>query len=401
MVRQYLIDWESLIPNASDSCSERIVEQVLRLATIVRRNGCLIKSTYTESSLKRLLSQSNHQLFKQALSEMDKVYQDFGLRVDSIDSPASNSRQTIDKWRLYLRETGVSFGRNDARCVVVGSIERGDFYCGKSLDDVLRDRDEWTRLQHFEGGTYSDFTKYIGAFSATAKDYIRIYDPYLAMAFDCVVQSESKKAWRNSLYYLLGVFLKNRHVKKFDVITSLDLDRLETFHLDEVIEDMIRPLSGSRGDMSADLSFHFIDNQRSFHDRFLVNGRFCFAIGHGCDVCEVDEPYRQTCIRSRRGESVLNREWRNMPRAGEFEFSAFNVFYGCSKTDAPDGVPVFNESRADSHGEAPIFPKGCHARNIADVIDRFIGNNEPTHPVLCVNNRINVFINPLTVDEDF
>ena len=411
MVIQYLIDWENLIPDTSGNCSERLCVQLLRLMAAVRRNGVLVNSNYVEQVISRRYSIDNNRLIDRVLDEVISVYRDFGERVDSIENPANNLNETIELWGLYLTATGVSISSGDVRFVVVGAAGGidGDFYCCNSLEDALEIGDPWTRLLHFPRGRHLNFRKYIEAFFAAAVENVRIYDPYLSSAFKSVERARCVKAWRNSLYYILRVILRNNHIKIIDVITT---DHIETYRVNEIIADIIRPCSASRDEGNiAELAFHFVDSRRSFHDRFLSNGRFCFAIGHGCDVCEVDDAYQEIEERARKGEHIFGMQWRNMPHQGTEVFSDFNVFYGCSRNNVPNGVPVFMERRVDEQGESIIYPSECRARRLEDirtridnngnVVNRFVGIPEnPQNPVFS-NNRVAVSINPLTLVEDF
>lgn len=409
MIIQYLIDWENLIPDEGGNCSERLCEQLLHLMCAVRRNGVLVNSTYVERLILQRKSADNSRLIDRVLDEVIASYRDFGERVDTVDDPAANLNETINRWQEYLMATGVEFGRRDFRCVVVGAAGHLDcgFYCCKSLEEALEIGGHWARLLHFNRGPVLDFRKYIEAFSASAENHVRIYDPYLSSAFKSVERASSVKAWRNSLYFLLGIVLKNNHITMLDIITT---DNISSYFFSEVVEDIITPLSRSRHDQNiADLSFHFVNSERSFHDRFLSNGRFCFAIGHGCDVCEADRDYQNLEKQARAGEQIWIRQWRNMPRLGTEELSGFNVYYGCSKNNVPRGVPVFMERNANEQGESIIYPSGCWARRLEDirtgvgdngeVQNRFLGIPGNQRNPVVANDRIRVFVNPLTCDD--
>ncbi len=381
MVVQYLIDWESLFP-ANTAIDIRLCEQLLRLSAMIRRNGCLIRSRYSSLAIVRL-SLNTNELFCGVLSEFGSLYEDFGIRVDhDVPQCADNLHATQEAWKRYLQSTGLSYERNDSRFVLISREPgRGVFFCQRTLDQVLSDRGGlavlWTRVQHFGSGLYSDFKKYFEAFVAATDKSIRIYDPYGGEIFAPVKNAANIKAWRNSFAYILGVLLHNQNIEKIDIITSMDvkplqdrLKRSQKLLFAEVIQDLIQGYS-TLPNNGVTVSFHFLSGGRSFHDRFIANNRFCFAVGHGCDVCEAGNAYFELIRRQNRGEEILNMQWRSMPPNRAWEFSDFNVFYGCSRFEAPSEICVFENGGVNTNGSSRMYPSGCRARNFGAISDCF------------------------------
>jgi hypothetical protein len=78
------------------------------------------------------------------------------------------------------------------------------------------------------------------------------------------------------------------------------------------------------------INLHFLSrspdaSSHAFHDRFISNCHFCFAIGHGCDICGSDDHYTESLI----------------PPVDRRVLTDFNVFYGCSKRMHPEELSVF------------------------------------------------------------
>ena len=419
MVVQYLIDWDGLFPS-NMPVDSRLCERLIRLSAMIRRNGCLIKSRYSSLVKARLLL-NDSELLSGVLSEFGSLYEDFGIRVDE-GGNADDLSATKEAWERYLRSTGVSPEKNDQRFVLISKESRpGSFFSQKTLDELFSTREslavKWARLQHFRSGRYSEFKRYFEAFSATASECVRIYDPYISLVFDTVERSENRKAWRNSFSYFLDVLLRNRNINKIDVITSVEIKQLKELTsngrlllFDEVVDDLIRRYSSRDGNHVA-VSFHFVSSGRSFHDRFVSNGRFCFAIGHGCDICEVDDSFMQLLRQMRQGVPILRMQWRNMPVDQDRRFSDFNVFYGCSKNDVPreiGEIGVFEKDVVDIRGKAKMYPANCSAKKLSDIADKFrwgrYANGEQVQNPVAVVNDVAVNVNPREIvnktDED-
>lgn len=178
---------------------------------------------------------------------------------------------------------------------------------------------------------------------------------------------------------------------------------------DEVVDDLIKRYS-SRGGSRVTVSFHFVSSECSFHDRFVSNGRFCFAIGRGCDICEADDAFVNLLEMRRHRKQIYRMQWRNMPADTNRKFSDFNVFYGCSKNDAPCEIGVFEEDVVSTNGKSKMYPGDCYARELSDIADKFrwgTDSNEVRvrNPVAVVND-VTVNINPRATpnrnsDDDF
>lgn len=413
MIVQYLIDWDSFLCQSSSSIDDRTCESLIRLTKVIRRNGCLVVSTYSKRMIALHINSTGKALPNSVLCEFESIGKDFGLMVDEGTRPAENLQSTIEAWKQYAFDAGARFKKADPRYVLVtknASGRKGSFYCELCPDAVLASNLalEWSRLQHFNKDNGSGFRDYLESFVATADEYIRVYDPYLSTIFDSVVESGNVKAWRNSFAFLLSVFLRNNHVKCFDFVTRMtkqqrDLMNCRGEHIllfSEVVE-LLKRYVEKRSERT-ELSFHFVDGDRSFHDRFFSNGRFCFAIGHGCDVCEIDNGFIDLVRRKREGEYIHSTQWRSMPRQGEEKFTDFNVFYGCSKKNAPKGHSVFKERKPHCSGEAEIYPAHCRARKFEEILHWFDFSRtaDMKNPIRITPN-VFVSINPLTCDRDF
>jgi hypothetical protein len=195
--------------------------------------------------------------------------------------------------------------------------------------------------------------------------------------FDSVKNSARGKEWRNSFAYIMSVLLRNHNIDKIDIITSLEVQQLRDLVngggrllFAEVVEDCLLRYATMPNNAVA-VSFHFVSGGRSFHDRFIANGRFCFAIGHGLDVCKAGFAYDDLIKRANRGEHIFDLQWRNMQQREGWQFSDFNVFYGCSKVDVPSGICVFEDENVDSKGFSRMYPESSVARRFSEIFDRF------------------------------
>lgn len=401
MVVQFLINWDDILSSIDVSHNTREQGQLLgqfrHLAQLIKQNGCLIDSHYVESSLVRLKSKENMIVdWKMALTDFYRLYKDFGLKVD-VENKAGTFEDTITSWKLYLGTTGITFGAKDGRCVLLAQKGKGEgeFYKVTTLSEYINKECglsvNWSALQHFSATQMLDFTVYLESFSATAKEIIRVYDPYLSDAFLplSVADDDSarRRAWRNSLKLLMSVFLKNDNIHKYDIVTLLTkrvkkyLKASPTVNQLLVTDVVCGFLGGAvaKRKTPAKISFHFLDKDTGcdFHDRFLVNGRFCFAIGHGCDVCceETDT------------------------KTGQPKLTSFNVFYGCSSKMCPCGLPVFSRDNTDCDGRSDMYPSGCYARSFKTIKAFFkMPNNNGTNEfsVPCGQSVLTCRVNPLT-----
>ena len=422
MVVQFLIDWDGILSSIDLSRDSRERVQLFHLAQLIQKNGCLINSQYVESRLTywRFKGETSVE-WTAALSQFDALYKDFGIKVD-VGNKAGRFIDTIAKWKSYLDVTGVNYANcaKDERCILVSKSEpkKRDFFKETNLTDYMQRSSNrcigWAKLQHFSPATLFDFKAYLEAFVAAAKDYIRIYDPYLSLAFlpVCGKEDGRVKAWRNSLQFLMSVFLRNDKIKAYDIVTSYSkfenwFDNRPTakLMLDEVICDILKGFVAQRK-TSPLISFHFLTEgpKSDFHDRFLVNGRFCFAIGHGCDVCRVDDGFENLLKREKDGAHILGNQWRHPPHLDEQNLSSFNVFYGCSSKAVPCELSIFAPENIDSRGESDMYPQGCYARPFPEIKQSFVmsdnnGNNVVSVP--CGQNNITVRVNPLTMQNDF
>lgn len=393
MVVQFLIDWDDIL--SSIDLSKDTLECALfaHLARLIQKNGCLINSHYTESTLVKWLNQKKLSVgWNGVLSSYYDLYHDCGLRVDS-EHIANSILETITQWKTYLDASGIDFSANaeDGRCILLSKAGGGGgvFYANISLHKYIDNEDNlssrWCRLQHFSetGVGVKDFLAYLEAFAATAKEYIRIYDPYLSLAFLPLNGPYAKDAilWRNSFQFLMSLFFKNSHVETFDIVTSVHPEKITKYlhgalpgvnrlRIQEVLSNfLVRNVT--RRSRPANIALHFLEKNSGddFHDRFLVNGRFCFAIGHGCDIC----------CGYKNSKPQLT--------------SSFNVFYGCSSKDVPSGLSVFSH-KPDKY-PLDIYPQGSSARPFGNIKEWFdMGGNNETISVKIGNNASTVLVNP-------
>ena len=393
MIIQYLINWDSLFFSGAVS-PEQMTCQLTQLRVRIQRNGCLIRSGFAEAAWRRN-SNRGQVLVDRAVSQFHSLYLEFGIDVDGCDKYSCNFSETIDNWEAYLKDSGFSLNEDDRRCVIVSKkpVERRDksqikFYKVSTIEDVLNDKDEgfiekWSRLQCFDDSKHPEFLQYLEAFSVAGNGEIRIYDPYLVNVFRT---SSDDSAWRASLEFLMGVFIRNQHVTKVDCITLFPEQgekRGEKWRRDEKmfalleygeIVERLRKWLENRSDR-VDISFHILGdpgdkdygkNRRLFHDRFLVNGRYCFAIGHGFDICD--------------------RKKNN----GDFCLSPFNVFYGGSKNvkEIQEHLQIFGE-----RNPAKMFPKNLYALEFSKIRPWLVSKSNLSSSI-DIGNNSRVTINP-------
>ncbi len=403
MVVQILINWDDILSSIDMSHDTIECGQFTQLAQLIKQNGCLIKSHYTEFSLAKWYTKGklSHR-WKLVLDVfINNLYHDFGLKVDHGQN-ATSFDDTVKWWNCYLQTTGIKFAHGDGRCVILSKTEKEDgvFFKSDTLSRYTNDAEnqswKWSRLQHFSNSNkdVARFKAYMESFTATAKDFIRIYDPYLSSAFMPIrgKHADTIRAWHNSFQFLMSVLLSNNNIQTYDIITSFTRDINDYLHERPtvnklLIQQVVRDYFVTNRKTPAKISFHFLTSPKGseFHDRFLVNGRFCFAIGHGCDVCRGDYDFQ----------------------AEHTRLSSFNVFYGCSSKSYPSGLSVFCQKNDNSEGNPMMFPLGCSARPFNTIMSFFemdaTGNSVTKNEILvpCGQNDLTIRVNPLTVKNVF
>ena len=387
MIIQYYIDWESVRSSTETEEKLSVAQKLLHLASIVRRNGCVIRTPHVLTGLTRWVTTDSRQIGVQLQSVLlvfASLYQ-HALYSRGLEggADATDDLLTLQAWKEDLAQSGFDLGGEKRRCVKI-SGERGtdgDFYCRRTMDELLAEehplRERWLSLQNFNQETRRDFEAYVRAFSATALETIRIYDPYLMEVVrplkttSPLVFHHRVKAWRNSLAYWIDMLVDNNSLKRVEFITCMtdgcsqcrrDGLKLKLF---EVVRDVVK-LPFNRRRRSLELRFHIVETKRtfSFHDRFVSNGRGCFAIGHGMDVCAVDDRFM---VVKRSGVAADEMVLRNNPSPTARRLEEFNVFFGCLKADRP-GFFVFGEDvgpEADRSSRS-MYPQDCFARNYGE-----------------------------------
>ena len=397
MVVQILIDWDGIFKSVDMSPDSRKSGKVIRhlylLALLIQQNGCLINSHYIETVLKNLLDRDNGKWDdrKSIIKIFQDLYRNYSIKVDQGQN-ALTLQDTISWWSFYISTTGVKFSRGDKRCILLSNSEDNDerFFKRVNLSSFVNNDNNvnlcssWSKLQHFSKKDFERFNACLESFAATAKDYIRIYDPYLSEAFLPFRGNRPGKIkdWQNSFKFLMSVLLQNSNVKTIDIVTSSGKansydNKLE---IKEVINHLLPDIVKKRKS-SVNISLHFVESslERDFHDRFLVNGRFCFAIGHGCDVCHGDS---------------------NSPN-GHPQLMHFNVFYGCSSVMAPDELSGFftEFNNNDKPKISRIYPCGYYApsfedKNIRNLFSMGATNTGNEIVIHCGQNDLTVRVNP-------
>ncbi len=396
MVVQILIDWDGIFKSVDMSPDSRKSGKVIRhlylLALLIQQNGCLINSHYIETVLKNLLDRDNGKWDdrKSIINIFRDLYQNYSIKVDQGQN-ALTLQDTISWWSCFISTTGVKFSKGDKRCILLSNFEENDgrFFKKVNLESFINNENDvnlcssWSSLQHFSKNDFESFNGYLESFAATAKDYIRIYDPYFSEAFLPFQGNNPRKIkdWRISFKYLMSVLLKNNNITKIDIVT-FSPEKANIFNKLQIHDvcHLLQKIIGSRK-CSATISLHFLKSSsgRDFHDRFLVNGRFCFAIGHGCDVCFNDGDFQE----------------------GPPQLMPFNVFYGCSSKLAPDELSGFFVEANDDTPISRIYPCGYYAPSFDDENDnlRLFCSMGPTNSrnemlIHCGQNDLMVRVNP-------
>lgn len=387
MVVQYLIDWDGVLSQVDDLNRDRMAERLVRLSTQIRRNGCLIVSDYVTKRLIDFKSKYACSSIGPVLDNFFYLSNDVGINVEGQVGKVANSFEgTVALWREYLRKAGDCFARGDERCLLVGNEDRAD-KCFRSVTVQKAVACEkaycWTHLQRFRKGTTEllRFRQYLESFVATSTGEVRVYDPYLSSIFSPVVNARNVKAWRNSVAYLLDVLARCQIVSRVIFVTTIQNGQLNwirddvgrnRLRLSEVIEDLLRPIMGCR-QTSFEVIFIFANedgNRRSFHDRFMCNGRYCFSVGHGFDVCDEGMEYFELCKRTVCDKDISVLQWRNRPR--EYVGVEFNVFYGrANKTGNRDDIDFFVFRSPAAGSWESIVPDGWHVRSCEEIKDYF------------------------------
>ena len=428
MIIQYYIDWASIDRWAAQLDGSVIGSYLERLAGIVRRNGCLVKTQYVYESLKRMRSQIQNPQLQGVLSDFDNLYSS-GETCHVLDlaaaefSPARDDRSTLRIWKEYLSSAGFNLRIDDPRCIKVcdnSRSARGGFYIQKTLVDLFREKrllhDQWFRVQNFgDGVARSDFLNYVRAFIALAKGFIRIYDPYLLSALLPLEESGRIKSWRNSLAFWYDLVRNNRGVRRIEFITCLTGDCREHLNprdpsvparrlrISELLSDVFLRTFGQRsGDL--EISLHIVSRPRysdnyagSFHDRFLSNGRGCFAIGHGIDVLKPGKvrtswrsgeylgtdfeqnwnSWEDKSETGSRGEA--DEAWRlvrKIPPQEETALSNFNVFFGSMEDKSNFIFRPWSPTCVDN-----MHPPGCEMVSYDEAKIRREFDFSPQEPV--------------------
>ena len=384
MIIQYYIDWDSVRSTTEADERSAIGQELLHLASVIRRNGCVIRTPYVLSGLVRWMTTDTRQigvLLQSVLREFSSLYQNALYSRDlEKGAVAVDDMQTLRVWKEDLALSGFDLDGEKWRCVKISgeSGSDGDFYCRRALGELLAQEhplyERWRSLQSFNHGTRRDFEAYVRAFSATARESIRIYDPYLMdvvrplKTTSPLIFYPRVKAWRNSLAYWIDMLVDNNSLQRIEFITCMtdgcdecrkDGLKLRVF---EVLRDIVKfPFNRRR--RSLELRFHVVERDRvsSFHDRFISNGRGCFAIGHGMDICAVDDSFMQE---KRRGPAADEMVLRNNPSPTSRRLEEFNVFFGCLKADRP-GFFVFGDDAGSGacKSSRSMYPQDSFARN--------------------------------------
>lgn len=384
MIIQYLIDWSSIsIPSESDGDNQSMYywslwRNLMELSRIILQNGILVKTKRTESALSecinRLKKVTNIPVnLSGTLEYYHKLYtvKDNKSAVLYIDD--TSDKTEIDLWEAYLRKFTLNFRRDgngsftnypgghnskNARFLIkLGKDTKKEERClfweyplKEFLKDVAKEDSivlRWLRMQSFSSNpTLTDkFNEYLFSFSVASKGFIRIYDPYLETAFlpfevkDQKIEEKDQKrvaevklrnrnAWRISLKYFCNVFAKNPHINCIELITKWDKAADEQLSIMDCIDTIFEPIMKSRK-KSLTVILHFLEKSDgkiyTFHDRFIVNEHYAFAIGHGCDICGYD--YKN---KVEKNDNKFYME-KNLP--DKPVLSEFNVFCAGAKTD--------------------------------------------------------------------
>lgn len=370
MVLQYLIDWGYLRRHMQPA----VAIQLMSLRDLIEQNGVLIDCQLVRKSLNDWIEDVASSDFAVAtvLQEFLGIYNDRGLSIESEFADKDSGSGTDDFevvfkcWKQFLVKTGKVLARCAESRVLIGAGELptpGVRFCRPMTLESVQYKSErppcqqaWMKMQSFSDAekSRSDFETCLEAFVSSSAGNVRIYDPYIALAF-----VSNRRAWRISLAYLVRAFSLNLNVKRIDIVTAWkglvdryerDAAKLKGFHLAEVIDHALAPAVGERG---ADLTiaFHFLKKEElkeapvnlvekenlasgedAFHDRFIANENYCFAIGHGCDVCLRDQ-VADTCPRNQRVAKAL-------PAPENRHLGSFNVFFGVSRVER-QGLSVF------------------------------------------------------------
>ncbi|MBO7434385.1 hypothetical protein J6U76_00110 [bacterium] len=155
-----------------------------------------------------------------------------------------------------------------------------------NLDDYERSQTEVTRKkwsQMFQITEKTHLKHYFQAFAACSEHTVRLYDPYLC----CVLDSDDAKQtrWRISIKYLLQFFLKNESVHRIALVS--EYERIKSI-LQWPLEDFrVDCLGHVPRNTPITIEFWFVrpkDSSCAFHDRFVANTQYAFAIGRGLDT---------------------------------------------------------------------------------------------------------------------
>ena len=420
MTIQFLINWENVLSeyavrrtSGDMSGLQNVIAALYRLKEYISVSGCAVETEFVLRALYRLDSKTDPDL-SVLQSVWNCVYTDYGLKIDGAQS-APTFDDTLKRWQAYIRNSGINTITGDTRFVVVDCIEgrrNGPFYVHVPLNLFLRCEElvrripelgKWRRLQHFPSGSQLDaFSRYLSAFSVSSAAMIRIYDPYLAEMFLPAQCPEVKaallprsigkrvEAWRNSFGKFFGVFSDNNHIRSIEVITQWTdhcekwvKDAKELLRLDEVVKDTIVDKFRARHE-SLRVDFHFVNQDSPFHDRFLSNGRSCFSIGRGVDICS---------------------------DGGTEATVGFNLFYGCTRKEMGTFMAFGRTSRSNLQCTSlEMYPSDCTAQRGSLVATVFSAGRElvktSTDNEFCWRNptrntTLTISINPYVGRDDF
>ena len=393
MIIQYFIDWDT-IEFDSAAAEELLFTKLRQFMAIIRLNGLLVKTRAIEKALNDFKDRCNSS--KNDVNSINNVENEiqrwedlYKNRSISVEEKSETLDGAIKAWEenLYafddnLKDVdGAKF--IESRCLITTKDMDVNFcktytlknFLERMLPPMNRDKSviqfQWMKMQSFSNDFRKEFNQYLLSFSSATMNEITIYDPYLYKALLPFENEESQK-WRISLFYLLEAFALNPRIKTIYLITRGDRsDFNKEMGALEEFKDFFAPILNRRKEeLKVKCLFWYQkegdkNEKLIFHDRFIANERYCFSIGHGCDICITHDQSLKYKIKMKEQREILSR---------------FNVFFGCFWGEDTYGLKNFNPCKR-------MFPESIRMyehRNMLKMFEMFDSNlseEEPQPPL--------------------